>query len=92
MEKLKGDMLEMILSSEKGRLAERNTMFLIAQVFFFPMISILIFLTMNFFLDLECLTLFARNEYCPLRFEAGKYFDGIGFGFSSGQIVRFRVC
>ena len=33
MEKLKGDMLEMILSSERGRLTERVTQFLIYQVF-----------------------------------------------------------
>uniref|UniRef100_A0A0M3IKR7 Protein kinase domain-containing protein n=1 Tax=Ascaris lumbricoides TaxID=6252 RepID=A0A0M3IKR7_ASCLU len=32
MEKLKGDMLEMILSSEKGRLSERITEFLVHQV------------------------------------------------------------
>lgn len=32
MEKLKGDMLEMILSHEKGRLSERITKFLITQV------------------------------------------------------------
>ena len=32
MEKLKGDMLEMILSSPKGRLSERVTKFLISQV------------------------------------------------------------
>ena len=32
MEKLKGDMLEMILSSEKGRLSERVTKFLITQI------------------------------------------------------------
>uniref|UniRef100_A0A0N5BBM5 Protein kinase domain-containing protein n=1 Tax=Strongyloides papillosus TaxID=174720 RepID=A0A0N5BBM5_STREA len=32
MEKLKGDMLEMILSSEKGRLNERCTQFLIHQI------------------------------------------------------------
>ena len=32
MEKLKGDMLEMILSSDKGRLSERITKFLIHQV------------------------------------------------------------
>lgn len=32
MEKLRGDMLEMILSSEKGRLPERTTKFLITQV------------------------------------------------------------
>ena len=32
MEKLKGDMLEMILSSEKGRLSERITKFLVTQV------------------------------------------------------------
>jgi len=32
MEKLKGDMLEMILSSERGRLSERITKFLIYQV------------------------------------------------------------
>lgn len=34
MEKLKGDMLELILSSEKGRLSERMTQFLISQVIF----------------------------------------------------------
>ena len=34
MEKLKGDMLEMILSSERGRLSERVTKFLIYQVSF----------------------------------------------------------
>ena len=34
MEKLHGDMLEMILSSEQGRLDERITKFLITQVFF----------------------------------------------------------
>ncbi|XP_032811740.2 serine/threonine-protein kinase D1-like isoform X1 [Petromyzon marinus] len=32
MEKLHGDMLEMILSSEKGRLPERNTKFLVTQI------------------------------------------------------------
>ncbi|XP_061384456.1 serine/threonine-protein kinase D1 isoform X3 [Danaus plexippus] len=32
MEKLKGDMLEMILSHEKGRLTERITKFLVAQI------------------------------------------------------------
>ena len=32
MEKLHGDMLEMILSSEQGRLDERITKFLITQV------------------------------------------------------------
>ncbi|XP_063222839.1 serine/threonine-protein kinase D1 [Bacillus rossius redtenbacheri] len=32
MEKLKGDMLEMILSSERGRLTERITKFLITQI------------------------------------------------------------
>ncbi|XP_069374387.1 protein kinase D4 [Paralichthys olivaceus] len=32
MEKLHGDMLEMILSNEKGRLPERNTRFLVIQI------------------------------------------------------------
>ncbi|XP_062239997.1 protein kinase D4 isoform X2 [Platichthys flesus] len=32
MEKLHGDMLEMILSNEKGRLPERNTRFLVVQI------------------------------------------------------------
>lgn len=32
MEKLKGDMLEMILSSERGRLSERITRFLVTQI------------------------------------------------------------
>ncbi|XP_059097445.1 serine/threonine-protein kinase D1-like isoform X3 [Tigriopus californicus] len=32
MEKLKGDMLEMILSSEKGRLSERITRFIVTQI------------------------------------------------------------
>lgn len=36
MEKLHGDMLEMILSSEKGRLPERLTKFLITQVCMLP--------------------------------------------------------
>lgn len=35
MEKLKGDILEMILSHEKGRLTERITKFLVAQVSLF---------------------------------------------------------
>lgn len=39
MEKLKGDMLEMILSSEKGRLSERTTKFLITQVKNFILIN-----------------------------------------------------
>ncbi len=32
MEKLKGDMLEMILSSEQGRLCERITRFIVTQI------------------------------------------------------------
>lgn len=32
MEKLKGDMLEMILSSQRGKLSERVTKFLITQI------------------------------------------------------------
>jgi len=32
MERLKGDMLDMILSNAKGRLGERITRFLISQV------------------------------------------------------------
>lgn len=39
MEKLKGDMLEMILSSEKGRLSERITEFLVHQVHFGTYVS-----------------------------------------------------
>jgi len=35
MEKLKGDMLEMILNHEQGRLSERITKFLIYQVLYF---------------------------------------------------------
>ena len=40
MEKLKGDMLEMILSSEKGRLSERITKFLVTQVFIYLVVDI----------------------------------------------------
>lgn len=36
MEKLHGDMLEMILSSEKSKLPERITKFLVTQVCTFP--------------------------------------------------------
>lgn len=39
MEKQKGDMLEMILSSPKGRLSERITKFLISQVSMLILIS-----------------------------------------------------
>lgn len=44
MEKLHGDMLEMILSSENGRLPERLTKFLITQVrvFYAGMDSVLL--------------------------------------------------
>ena len=34
MEKMKGDMLEMILNSQKGRITEKETKFLIHQVCF----------------------------------------------------------
>lgn len=37
MEKLRGDMLEMILSHERGRLTERITKFLVAQVSAVPL-------------------------------------------------------
>ena len=40
MEKLHGDMLEMILSSERGRLDERMTKFLITQVSFMILVLI----------------------------------------------------
>lgn len=39
MEKLKGDMLEMILSHENGRLTERITKFLVAQVIYYITIA-----------------------------------------------------
>ena len=39
MEKLHGDMLEMILSSQRGRLDERITKFLITQVTFYVLTS-----------------------------------------------------
>ena len=39
MEKLEGDMLEMILSSTRGRLTERITRFLVSQVFTLRVIS-----------------------------------------------------
>lgn len=41
MEKLHGDMLEMILSSEKGRLPERITKFLVTQVAYWVLIPVL---------------------------------------------------
>lgn len=40
MEKLHGDMLEMILSSQRGRLDERITKFLITQVTFYVLTSV----------------------------------------------------
>jgi len=40
MEKLKGDMLEMILSSERKRLSERITKFLITQVSLYKQMKI----------------------------------------------------
>ena len=39
MEKLKGDMLEMVLSSQKGRLNERITKYLTSQVVLFAILS-----------------------------------------------------
>ncbi|KAF9807116.1 hypothetical protein SFRURICE_018539 [Spodoptera frugiperda] len=51
MEKLKGDMLEMILSHENGRLTERITKFLVAQVLSYD--------------DKAIQVMF--NEHCPLQ-------------------------
>lgn len=51
MEKLHGDMLEMILSSEKSKLPERITKFLVTQVGAFPSFISGIFCTMFLFLD-----------------------------------------
>lgn len=52
MEKLHGDMLEMILSSEKGRLPERITKFLVTQVI----------LCLNYNITSPCLTLTVKTK------------------------------
>ena len=49
MEKLHGDMLEMILSSEKGRLPERLTKFLITQVNYLLCVSYRLLCLSKFF-------------------------------------------
>lgn len=58
MEKLKGDMLEMILSHENGRLTERVTKFLITQVssVFTVMCTVYITLSVVDFNRLEAFT------------------------------------
>jgi len=70
MEKLKGDMLEMILSSEKGRLSERIARYLITQV------SNLLLnhkelikiggVINSIALDFGCSQTSSQQKYCPL--------------------------
>lgn len=55
MEKLHGDMLEMILSSEKSRLPERITKFLVTQVSSFLFDSFIPAQDSSFFLSKLCL-------------------------------------
>lgn len=52
MEKLRGDMLEMILSSERRRLSERITKFLITQVsllYIIIILSLYVYISYNSF-------------------------------------------
>lgn len=61
MEKLKGDMLEMILSHEKGRLTERVTKFLITQVSRInPLIN-----NIKYFVSTNLLLSLNDNFLCP---------------------------
>lgn len=91
MEKMKGDMLEMILSSEKGRLAERNTQFLLAQVRPTHTGNAAILLHGICTSDPMCLALLARNEHSSLRSKAWKHPSGIRFWLSSSEALRFRI-
>lgn len=72
MEKLKGDMLEMILSHQNGRLSERVTKFLITQV---RKISVKVFLSYIFtktIADPRRFKIPSQSKYRPLRFKARK--------------------
>lgn len=66
MEKMKGDMLEMILSSEKGRLSERITEFLVCQVS--QVVFIIYFSDLLHLLnaDFGRFALSSYSEYCSL--------------------------
>jgi len=69
MEKLKGDMLEMILSSEKGRLSERITKFLVTQVRILLLVyhgfSLRLFRTISNVLSLLFSSLFSLTNLSP---------------------------
>lgn len=60
MEKLRGDMLEMILSHDKGRLPERVTKFLITQVRYHSLRSDCDITIFYSFLDFGCLKTFTQ--------------------------------
>lgn len=68
MEKLKGDMLEMILSSEKGRLSERITKFLITQVIIVMVSRILLSSSVKrpLFADPYCFEASSQQKHCSL--------------------------
>ena len=68
MEKLSGDMLEMILNSDQGRLTERVTKFLIYQVRSHCLVFIYFNLNLNYFSnpDSSCTTLFALAKHLSL--------------------------
>ena len=54
MEKLEGDMLEMILSSTRGRLTERIARFLISQVFLWSTLFLHVVCTLRECIYSEC--------------------------------------
>ena len=79
-------MLEMILSSEQGRLSERITKFLVTQVSF---VMLFIVITghphhLNV-LDPGGLEALAQQEHRPLRFETGKRPPLLRLGFPPGH-------
>ena len=71
MEKMRNDMLEMILNSQKGRLSERVTKFLIAQVSNSRLSTPKLIQRFSI-LDCQRIEVSAQQEHCSLRPEAGK--------------------
>ena len=84
-------MLEMILSSEQGRLSERITKFLVTQVSNIIIIVFMFFIVITGHphhlnvLDPSGLEALAQQEHRPLRFEAGKRPPLLRLGFPPGH-------
>ncbi len=93
MEKLSGDMLEMILNSEQGKLSERVTKFLIYQVSNRKILQGQQIIYLNAFpVDSGCFAILALSKHLPLWFKARECFALFQLQVSTSKALWFWIC